>query len=73
MGEEFWEKWIKANEIKKEKLVGMLPLFANGSVKCPFFSVNMINSYFEDLYLYMNKKKTTIFIKKNGKVKKENE
>jgi len=47
---EFWEKWVKANEIGKQKMVETLPIFTN--TKCPLFSPSVINSYFEDLYLF---------------------
>ena len=56
MKKEFWEKWEKANCLEKQDLVETLPIFANGGVKCPFFSSNLINSYFEDLYYYMKMK-----------------
>jgi len=46
----FWKKWESANEIEKEKLVKSLPMFKD--FKCPLFSPGLINSYFEDLYLY---------------------
>lgn len=48
---EFWEKWVEANEIEKQELVDTLPMFAN--IKCPLFSTSIINSYFEDLYLFL--------------------
>ena len=57
MTNEFWEKWAKANEIEKEKLVQSLPMYACGSVKCPLFSPVLINSYFEDLYLFAMRSK----------------
>lgn len=72
MSKEFWMKWVEADEVEKEKLVSTLPLFADGSIKCPLFSVNVVNSYFEDLFLFMRDKGTKIFIKK-GEVKKEDE
>jgi len=50
----FWREWEKANEIEKEKLVAELPILKN--MKCPLFTPNVINSYFEDLYLYMKYK-----------------
>ena len=50
---EFWKKWEAANELEKEKLVATLPIYADGAVKCPLFNPNIINSYFEDLYMYM--------------------
>ena len=53
MNAEFWKKWIEADELEKEKLVATLPMYAEGAVKCPLFSPTLINSYFEDLYLYM--------------------
>jgi len=48
---EFWQKWIEANEIEKQKLVKTLPIFTN--IKCPLFSTTVINSYFEDIYLFL--------------------
>jgi len=48
---EFWQKWIEANEIEKQKLVATLPILKD--VRCPLFSASLVNSYFEDLYLFM--------------------
>jgi len=48
---EFWEKWIQANEIEKTRLVETLPLLKD--IKCPLFSASLVNSYFEDLYLFL--------------------
>ena len=48
---EFWKKWVEANEIEKQKLVKTLPIFTD--IKCPLFSPTVINSYFEDLYLFI--------------------
>lgn len=53
MTKEFWQKWIEANEIEKQRLVETLPIYADGAVKCPLFSSTIINNYFEDLYLFM--------------------
>jgi len=52
--ENFWKKWEEANELEKQKLVGELPILKD--VKCPLFNNNVINSYFEDLYLYVKHK-----------------
>jgi len=52
MSKEFWKKWETANCLEKEQLVKTLPIFADDKVRCPFFSAGLINSYFEDLYLY---------------------
>lgn len=52
MVNKFWKKWVEANELEKEQLVKTLPIFADDKVRCPFFSASVINSYFEDLYLY---------------------
>jgi len=51
--EDFWKKWIEANENEKIKIVAELPILKD--IKCPLFSANVINSYFEDLYLYLKK------------------
>ena len=51
---DFWKKWEKANELEKEKLVATLPIFTNAH--CPLFTPNVINSYFEDLFLYLKNK-----------------
>lgn len=50
---EFWSRWEKANELEKVKLVESLPIYAKGKICCPLFSPSLINSYFEDLYLYV--------------------
>jgi len=50
---DFWKRWEKANEIEKQKIVAQLPIFTNAH--CPLFTPNVINSYFEDLYLYLKK------------------
>ena len=51
----FWKEWESANEVEKEKLVGSLPILKD--IKCPLFSPGLVNSYFEDLYLYCVKEK----------------
>lgn len=48
---EFWKKWVEANEIEKEKLIMTLPMFTD--IRCPLFSPGLLNSYFEDLYLFL--------------------
>jgi len=48
---DFWKKWIKANAIEKTRLVETLPILKD--VRCPLFSASLVNSYFEDLYLFM--------------------
>jgi hypothetical protein len=53
MSKEFWDKWIHANALEKEKLVASLPMYGMGTICCPLFSPGLLNSYFEDLYLYM--------------------
>lgn len=55
MGKDFWEKWEEAGCLEKVELVKTLPLFADGKICCPFFSASIVNSYFEDLYLYVKK------------------
>ena len=51
MDKEFWEKWVNANQIEKEKLIASLPMFKN--IICPLFSPSLLNSYFEDLFCYV--------------------
>ena len=48
---EFWQKWVEADNIHKQKLIKTLPIFTD--IKCPLFSPSLMNSYFEDLYLFM--------------------
>ena len=64
---EFWEKWEQANELQKVELVGALPLFGGGKVLCPLFSPSLINSYFEDLYLYIKQHEIFTYNNKQGR------
>ena len=52
----FWDKWLKADELERLKLVQTLPMFKEGIQKekgiifAQYVSPTLLNSYFEDLY-----------------------
>lgn len=46
---EFWEKWMKADELEKVRLVGTLTPFTRGRV-CRYMTATLMNSYLVDLY-----------------------
>jgi hypothetical protein len=49
MSEEFWKKWIKADELERIKLVKTLTPFTRGGV-CRQMHATLMNSYLVDLY-----------------------
>jgi hypothetical protein len=52
---EFWEKWIKADELNRLKLVKTLTPFTRGGL-CRHMTATLMNSYLVDLYNTVKKK-----------------
>jgi hypothetical protein len=49
MTDEFWNKWIKADELERIKIVRSLPCFTRGGI-CRYMNATLMNSYLVDLY-----------------------
>jgi hypothetical protein len=49
MSDEFWNKWIKADELERIKIVRSLPCFTRGGI-CRYMNATLMNSYLVDLY-----------------------
>ena len=45
----FWERWMKADDVERLKLVRTLPCFSRGGV-CRYMTATLMNSYLVDLY-----------------------
>jgi len=48
----FWDKWTKADEVERLKLVRTLSPFTHGGV-CQHMTATLMNSYLVDLYNFM--------------------
>lgn len=56
--DDFWDKWIAANDFEKVDLIATLPVVASNTVP-PFLkhsTAAFINSYLDDLRSYMIRK-----------------
>lgn len=49
LGTKFWDRWLKANELERLKIVEELPLFRGEHTVETIVSSTLINSYFVDL------------------------
>lgn len=49
ISDDFWDEWIKADELERIKLVGTLTPFQRGKI-CRFMTATLFNSYLVDLY-----------------------
>lgn len=52
----FWDKWTKADELGRLKLVRTLSPFTRGGI-CQHMTATLMNSYLVDLYNFMRKEK----------------
>ena len=58
MDTKFWERWVKADELERHRILEELPIFKKGEPFAFGVTTTLLNSYFEDLLHYLKEART---------------